>query len=93
MIPYSGKFSRTINFAVFVDFTLTTKIISSKFLPEQVACLCDQIDCFTRVVTSFMFLYKYFAVKCKVRRLTAAGLLFVIVIVFPLLQQMEKSLK
>ena len=25
-IPYSGKFSRTINFAVFVDFTATSKI-------------------------------------------------------------------
>ena len=50
-IPDSGKFSRTINFAVFMDFTSTTKIISSKFLPEQAACLCDQIDCFTHVVT------------------------------------------
>ena len=51
LIPYSGKISRTINFAVFVDFTSTTKIVSSNFLPEQAACLCDQIDCFTRVVT------------------------------------------
>ena len=25
-IPYSGNFSRTINFAVFVDFTATSKI-------------------------------------------------------------------
>ena len=31
-----------------MDFTTTTKI---KFLPEQVTCLSDQIDCFTRVVT------------------------------------------
>ena len=30
-----------------MDFTSTTKIISSKFLPEQAACLCNQIDCFT----------------------------------------------
>ena len=26
LIPYSGNFSRTINFAVFVDFTSTSKI-------------------------------------------------------------------
>ena len=49
LIPYSGKFSWTINFTVFVDFTSTTKIISSKFLLEQAACLCDQINCFTCV--------------------------------------------
>ena len=29
-IPYSGKFSRTINFTVFEDFALALKIISSK---------------------------------------------------------------
>ena len=29
-IPYSGKISRTINFAVFKDFTTTSKINSSK---------------------------------------------------------------
>ena len=51
LIPYGGKFLRTINFAVFMDFTSTMKIIFSKFLPEQVACLCDQINCFTCVVT------------------------------------------
>ena len=26
LLPYSGNFSRTINFAVFVDFTATSKI-------------------------------------------------------------------
>ena len=30
IIPYSGKISRTINFAVFEDFTTTSKINSSK---------------------------------------------------------------
>ena len=29
-IPYSGKISRTINFTVFEDFTITSKINSSK---------------------------------------------------------------
>ena len=29
-IPYSGKISRTINFAVFEDFTTASKINSSK---------------------------------------------------------------
>ena len=50
-LPYSRKFLRTINFAIFMDFTSTTKIISLKFLPGQAACLCDQIDCFTCVIT------------------------------------------
>ena len=33
-IPYGQKFSRTKNFAVFVDQTRTSKILSSKILPE-----------------------------------------------------------
>ena len=53
-IPYSGKFLRTINFAIFMDFTSTMKIISLKFLLEQAACLCDQIDCFTHVLTWYV---------------------------------------
>ena len=30
MVPYSGNFSRTINFTVFVDFTATSKINARK---------------------------------------------------------------
>ena len=29
MIPYSGNFSRTINFIVFVDFTATSKKLAN----------------------------------------------------------------
>ena len=39
IVLYSRKFWRTISFAVFMDFTSTTKIISSKFLPGHAACL------------------------------------------------------
>ena len=60
---YSGKFSRTINCAVLVDFTSTMKIIFLNFFPEQADCLCDQIDCFTCDIS----LYKYFAVKYKLQ--------------------------
>ena len=35
LLPYSGKFLRTINFAVFVDFTATSKmdLIPYSFAP------------------------------------------------------------
>ena len=65
-IAYSGKFSRTINCAVLVDFTSTTKIIFLNSFPEQADCLCDQIDCFTCDIS----LYNYFAVKYKLQRPT-----------------------
>ena len=32
LIPYSRNFSRTINFAVFVDFTATSKLILKNFI-------------------------------------------------------------
>ena len=43
-IPYSGKFSRTTNFADFVDFTSTSKINSSKFIKHKVNSFCALID-------------------------------------------------
>ena len=92
-ILYSRKFLRTINFAVFMDFTSTTKNISSKVLPEQAACLCNQIDCFTHVVTWYVVVQ----VLCSKMQGSLPNyswtVIFIIVIILPLLQPMEKSLK
>ena len=55
-IRYSGKFSKTICFAVFTNFTSTLKINSLKNF-EHAACISVEIDCFTHVVIN-MSLYK-----------------------------------
>ena len=73
-IPYSGKFLGTINFAVFVDFTSNTKIISSKFCRDKWLIYAIKLTV-SHMWYLDMLLYKYFAVKCKVCHPTAAVLL------------------
>ena len=76
-----------------MDITSTMKIISSKFLLRQAACLCDQIDCFTCVVTWYVVVQ----VLCSKMQGSLPNcswtVVFFIVIILPLLQPMEKSLK
>ena len=45
LVPYSGNFSRTINFSVFVDFTATSKINPRKsYCTVAYKCNDSQVD-------------------------------------------------